>query len=412
MANSSAAAPSDPPPPPVDAAPTWRRQPYRLFFPLGLVHLWAGLSPWLLLALGHEGHDTQVFHSIAQIQGFMLCFALGFLLTMIPRRTRTEAPNVIEMLIGLVSPVGITVCAAFEWLAASQWFWFAVVTMLVTFVLRRFRRAARGRGALPGFVWVPIAFAMGLTGSLLFGVYGALGDEYFRVHELAQMFLLQGLFLGLVMGVGSMVFPLFTRGESPPDASPADGRKRIVHLVAAAALIGSFFLQAFLPRTGGPNGYEDLAHHVSHLVRAAVCGFLLTWSGGIHHAPTLPGLNRKLVWIAAWMVPAGYTVAGVMPPHQVQAGLHLVFIGGFATMAFAVACHVALAHAGRKAVLAGWPWQVVAYGVLFLVAVAARVTMPLDPERYLLWLGIASGAFLLGTLAWAALVIPALMRRG
>jgi uncharacterized protein involved in response to NO len=383
---------------PVDSAPTWRRQPYRLFFPLGFLHLWAGLSPWLLTALGLKEHETKVYHSIAQIQGFMLCFALGFLFTMIPRRTRTEAPSRVEMLVGLTCPALITTCAAFDLLAASQTFWFVLVAMLALFVRRRLRGSSSENGPLPSFVWLPMGMFMGLVGSVLFGVYGALGPVYYRVHELAQLLLLQGLFLSLVVGVGSMVIPLFTRGEGS-SSRPSPPGARVVHVFVAVLLVGTFFLEVWSDRAAG------------YLTRAFLCATVMVWAGGIHRPPTLPGANRLLVWVAAWMIPMGYALAGLLPPEQFQSGLHLVFIGGFATMAFAVAAHVALAHGGKKHVLAGWPWQIVGYGGLFFIALAARVLMQVDPPRYMLWMGIASGTFLLGSLMWAALVLPVLARR-
>jgi len=76
----------------VGGAPLWRREPYRILFPLGVVLAWAGVLHWLLLALGIAGEYRSIFHSMAQIQGFIVCFAIGFLFTMIPRRTGTDAP--------------------------------------------------------------------------------------------------------------------------------------------------------------------------------------------------------------------------------------------------------------------------------------------------------------------------------
>ena len=384
---------------PVDAAPTWRRQPYRLFFPLGLVHVWAGLVPWLYVAFGGHGHQTQVYHSIVQVQGFLVCFALGFLFTMVPRRTRTDAPTAIEMLVAVVCPVAITVCAAFEALGLSQVFWFVLVADLVLFWVRRVRRAEPQHGPLPGFVWLPIGLLMGVAGAVLFGVYGALGPDHFRIHELAQLFLLQGLFLSLVAGVGSMVFPLLTRGQPAGGIDPRADAKRAVHLLASFGLAGTFFLEVYG------------SHRWGYLCRGALVLALLLWAGTIWRRPSVPGANRWLVWLAAWLVPLGLLIAGALPEFRFQAGLHVTFVGGFATLAFAVAAHVSLAHGGRKPELERWSWQIVGYGALFLVAAAARVRMEFDPQGYLLWLGVAAGSFLLGTLAWAALVLPSLVTR-
>ena len=49
------------------------REPYKLFFPLGVLLAWAGILHWLLHALGVLASYEPVFHSIAQVQGFLLC---------------------------------------------------------------------------------------------------------------------------------------------------------------------------------------------------------------------------------------------------------------------------------------------------------------------------------------------------
>ena len=50
-----------------------------------------------------------------------------------------------------------------------------------------------------------------------------------------------------------------------------------------------------------------------------------------------------MVWLSAWAIPAGYLGAAA-EPWAAQAGLHVVFIGGFALMALSVGIHVSLAH--------------------------------------------------------------------
>ncbi len=205
------------------------------------------------------------------------------------------------------------------------------------------------------------------------------------------------MFRGLVVGVGGLVFPLFTRGESP-DANPLAGRFGItVHLVALAALITSFVVEV--------SGYPVEAYAMRSLLLLAV----LVFAARIHRLPRLPGVNRWLVWGTAWMLPLGYAMAAWYPS-RAHAGLHVVYIAGFASMAFAVGMHVSLAHGGRKYVVGQWPWQIVSFAGLFLLATVARVLMNFDhPDRYLIWMGVAAGSFLVGTVLWAALAVPSLI---
>jgi uncharacterized protein involved in response to NO len=94
------------------------------------------------------------------------------------------------------------------------------------------------------------------------------------------------------------------------------------------------------------------------------------------------------------------------------AALHVVFIGCFGLMALSVSLHVALSHGGRPERLAGRPAAVWALGALLLLALAFRLLVGLDPSRLERWLGLAAAAFLLGTAAWAVLVVPAIRAAG
>lgn len=350
---------------------------------------------WLLHAAGFLADYRPVFHSIAQVQGFLLCFALGFLLTAIPRRTGTDPPANWELAVALIAPVGTTVAAWFERFALSQVFWIAVVAVLLRFAIRRFLGASARRRPPNSFLWIPVSFAMGLAGSVLTGAYGMLGPEYFELHELGRLLLLQGLFVGLVLGVSGMLLPLVTRGENSRDASSSsrDRVERAAHLLIALLFVGSFLIENQLSLRGG------LA------LRAGLTLVVLLASAGIGRPPSVPGWHRWLIWIAAWMIPLGYTLAALFPAAK-KAGLHVVFIGGFALMALAVGLHVTLAHGGHEQLVRGRSARAAAFGGLILLAVVLRALVDLDPQRFFLWIGCSAAAFLLATLFWASVVLP------
>jgi len=375
--------------------PVWRRKPYRVFFPLGFALSWAGVLHWWLYGLGVTDSYHAVFHSIAQIQGFLLCFALGFLMTAIPGRTGTARPATWEIVIGVIAPIGTTVTAWFELFAWSQAFWLVLVVMLLVFALRRFTSPHAGRRPPVGFLWVPLSFAMGLVGSVLIGIYGIFGETYFRLHELGRLYLLQGMFIGLVVGVGSMVLPLLTHGANSRDlgSTPQDLRALAGNLLGAVALIASLHIENSGMTQAG------LA------LRAVVVLAMLVGSSGVLRPPTVPGWHRRLLWLSAWMIPLGYTIAAIDPVRKL-AGLHVVFIGGFALMAFSVGLHITLAHGGYKELVRGRAWQVPVYGSLILLTVVFRALAEFDRDRYLVWIAVAATTFLAGSFAWAAFALP------
>ncbi len=370
-----------------------RREPYKLFFPLGVLLAWAGLFHWILFATGRSLEFRSVFHSIAQIQGFMMCFGVGFLLTAIPRRTGTEPPSTAMLVVGSAAPVATTIAAYYERFDVSQMPWLVLVLMLIGFAVRRFRSSTAKRRPPNSFVWVPIAFLMGFAGIVLFSLYGALGLSR-SVHDLAQVLVLQGIFLGLVLGVGGMVIPLITCGDAPPDADTGNTRAKILHLCAAALLVGTFFIET----------YDE--PRAAYALRGAIVLAVLLAQSKIYRLPRRTGAHRWLVWLSAWAIPIGYTLAAIVPSSP-QPGLHTVFIAGFGLMALAVGLHVSLAHGGHDQLVFGHPWQVYVMGACVVAACAMRALVSLDPANLQTWLGWASGTFLVGTIAWVWLALRA-----
>ncbi len=372
-------------------APAWRREPFRVLFPLGIALLWAGILHWVLFALQWITRYEPVFHSIVQIQGFLTAFAAGFLLTAIPRRTCTAPPGPVTMAIAIAAPVGTSVLAWFHLWGASQVPWLALVIALTGFALRRFRKAERRPPA--SFVWVPMSFAIGVLGSALIALYGMHATADFRWHDVGRGLLLQGMFLGLVIGVGGLALPLMTRKEPAPDADPARPGVLLAHVFGALVLIASFALESFV------------SMRLGYALRAALVLAMLELTARIHRSPSVPGLHRRYMWLAAWLLPIGYTLAAIWPADR-QIGLHTAFLGGFAWLTLTIGMHVTLAHGGAGQRLDRASPGVIGFGLCMTLALAGRVAAEVDGLHRLLWIGLSAGLLLLATVFWSARVLP------
>lgn len=365
----------------VGSAPLWRREPYRVFFPLGVLLAWAGVLHWLLFALGVIDEYRAIFHSMAQIQGFLACFAAGFLFTMIPRRTGTSAPAPWQMLLAMAAPVGTVVCAWFEMFAIAQAFWIVLLLILVTFVLRRFKP-----NDIPdSFVWVVAAMVYGIGGAALAG-YGAATDAMW-LHDIGRGLVLQGVMTALVIGVGGFLLPAITRAEPPPRPSALP---KVLHAIGAIVFAFSFWL-------------ESQSLQAGFALRGIVVLLALVPATRLWRRPKLPGLHRRLVWIAAWMLPLAFAFVTAFPEYR-RIGLHIAFIGCFATMVFAVSVHVILSHGGAADLLDQSPALLKVLAALLAAALVFRMLVDLAPSHFNLWLGGAASCFLAATLAWFAFV--------
>lgn len=362
--------------------PFYRAQPYRLFFPSGVLMAWLGVGQWLGFALGSDGQYRVVFHAMVQVQGFLALFISGFLFTFIPKRTQTGPPATWQVLTCAVSPWLLAFCAWQGFWPLSQVFWLLQLVVLLQFLVGR-ARSSRSTSPMPrSLVWVPLAFALGLAGSALSPVPS--------LHALGKMWVLEGLPTALVLGIGAMLLPIVTRGE-PPVAKGRFAPQVLLALVFAA----SFVLQAFA--VGPP--------WLPWLLRAAVSCSVLVYGAKLWRAPTLPGLNRRIVWLAAWFVPLGQLLLALRPELRTL-GLHVIYLGGFSLLSLGVAQHVLVAHSNAPERLSQWPTPTAVMALLMGVALLARLAMQLDPLRLKLWMTAAVVSFLAAGAAWLWAMAP------
>jgi uncharacterized protein involved in response to NO len=376
----------------------FRREPYRVLFPLGILLSWAGVGHWLLLGLGLYPGYQSTFHAMAQVQGALTCFALGFLLTFIPRRTGARPVSAGMLVLFVLAPIATTLLSWFHLWVPAQLCWWSAIISLIGFIIARARESKAAK-MHASFIWVPITLSAVLASSFVAGAAAAMGPDWMWVHDLCSHLLLQGLLTGLIMGVGGLLLPVLTRGADVGAHEPLDRRVswRAIHAGMALLFFVSFPV-------------EHWAFRTAFLIRAGVTGWVLLVYAKLWRPPTEPGLSRWLLWISAWTIPLGYLLAAVFPVYWI-AGLHLVFIGGFWLMALVIGSHVALSHGGKPELTRSKSLRLGTTAVLLLLAFVSRALVNLDPAHWLRWLALAAGAFLTSSLPWAALVLPVLLKK-
>jgi uncharacterized protein involved in response to NO len=339
------------------AVPLWRREPYRVLFPLGILFSWAGVAPWLLFAFGLTEEWLPAFHAMVQVQCFLSCMAAGFLFTMIPRRTATRPAAFWEVSIAILAPLGTAAFAFRENWAASQICWVLVMATLLQFALRRFRTRAATSRMPASFIWVLLALAMAMLAPVLAAVGAAGGEDRQWLNDIGRNMALQGVLASLVVGIGALILPHVTRGAAPFE--PARGA-RAFHLALGLTFAGSFFVE------------QLVSVQLAHALRAVCTAIALIPAARLWLAPTLPGLYRWIALLAGWALPAGYALVTVFPAYR-KALLHVVFIGSFGAMSLSIA-------------------------LLF----------DFDQRHLQLWLGAAASCFIVATLVWLWIALRSL----
>lgn len=362
-----------------------RREPHQVLFPLGVALAGIGVLPWILFALGlteayrpifHSVVFRSMFHPLAEIEGFLTCFAIGFLFTVLPRRTATAPPTRWQMAVAVAAPLIIVISAALRSWAVGQIAWLILIGVATEFSLARLK----GLRLPPGSIWIAVAIVMGALGAVLAIVGEASGQERLWLHEVGRALLTQGLFTGLVLGTAGLLF-----GTSEVVAEPGASRRHwafAAHSFGAALFLASFWIDSA---------------RLGFALRAAVT-FAVVLS--LARATLLPNpreIHRRGARTAIWMVPLGNAWAALAPTSR-RAGMHVIYIACFAMLVLVLSGHVSAPITDRPERPEVRLWQIGLGAAFLAVALAARILVEVDPPSFNLWLGIACAAFVGATL--------------
>lgn len=374
-----------------------RSEPFRVFFPLGVLLGWAGVGHWLLYGVGLTSSYSCFRHGLLQTQAFLMAFALGFLWTALPRRIAAPVASAWEVTLALAALLLTCVALLGDAVVVAELGYLGMFALLIAFALRRVRGGA-GRRPPAAFVLLPFAAVLGVGGAALLLARLVLDAPPWTM-ALGALLIEQGVFLCLVIGIGALILPLMSGTPPPPDFGSTPGHTRVAlgFLALGATVTATLVAEALGAVRWAP------------VVRGVAVAVGLGWGGGARRLPGRPGFHRKLVWLAAWLAPTGLIASGLVPDFRVPA-LHVLFIGGFALMAFGVATHVSLGHLDLTREATGRPRPLVALFVGLTLALFARVVADWS-DSYFTHLASAALCWIAGTAVWLVWLAPRLLRR-
>lgn len=357
------------------------QEPYRLFFPIGLLLAAIGVAPWILFHFGMLSTYPSVFHGRVMFHGFLMAFISGFLMTAVPRMSGTDACRPFEATVVLL-------------LLAAQLFWggnsmlsamiFSMhAAFLLFFVLRRSMR--RRQNPPPNFLFVPVGLATALLGGLLLVFSDSLPDSW---RELGKLWAFQAFVINLIIGLGSRLVPVLSRapGALSPMQSGGTGSSR--HWLLLVIFNLSFFVEAFADKPFG------LGLRAVSLTWAAIVSLRL-------FAPMVPitALGVALR-ISALFLFVPYYLMLFVPGAEIH-WLHLVYVGGLGLMTLMVAVRVVLAHGGAGFDKEAWSPGLAAAAVLMIAATLIRSVGPsLRPADSFASFALAAGLWLVALALW------------
>lgn len=291
--------------------------PYQILFPLGVLSSVLAIAVWFFQSAGWMTTPAVFVHSRLIVGGFLWSFIAGFLMTAVPRMTGTESASRFELSLAVSIVMAQMVLS---WKLEPQWFYALSIALIVFIVIYAVRRILRARKAIPVFFsHVALAMLVGVGGA-----YAHLSGHAFLGNHLFHT----GTVLLLVLGIGTRFFSFLSGLPSEFEQAPASWRYGFHFLGLAVAVL------LYLAGVGWKEAY--LALTVISLIY-----LLFVWK--VFRSSTRPSPLKYAVRIVAFMIPFSFFMCWLQPGHYVT-WLHLIFIGCFAMLTYAVATRVTLAH--------------------------------------------------------------------
>lgn len=373
-------------------------EPYRLFFPIGILFGIWGVFLWLPFTTGYSDMYPVAVHPIIMMGGFLSAFAFGFLMTAIPRFTQTFAPSKLELLMVALPLLSIPLIAT---VAASEFSLFAIALSLlglIKFSASRFLKSTNKKP--PSFVFIGLGLASALVGVTLLMTEIELIAKLFRyidprLQTLGRLLFFQGFMFSLVLGVGSKLIPVLT-GHTPMPLEFAPRKTQLSRRFNPFILLGAAFIFTFVLEV-------MLFTALGQLARALIAAYIAVRYWLILKLPPSRSKVAWSIWLSAWFTIIGFLGVAILP-HLGVHFLHVAYIAGFALMTLMIATRVTLAHGGFSLSLESDLSSTYYTTGLLLLAALTRLAAGLMPAHYFSYLTFSALAWIFALVIWALFV--------
>lgn len=380
-------------------APHFRKmavaEPFRAFFPLGMMLGIAGVVLWPLFHFGFITTYPLDAHLRLMSYGFLGSFVIGFLFTAGPRLLSCPAPSRSIVHIQLALTLFTATASFFQPAVADACFLSQVLSLLALATYGFYKRQD-----LP-----PPGFVLGLAGILgaLAGSFCLLllatGNGGAHSITLSRVLLFQAFPALPIIGIGAFFFPKLT-GAPNPQNLPENPHPTKAWLKRAAWAVGTAAL--FLLSIP-----VELSGHATaaYAIRAAAIALYILVETPTFRRATSPSSQRLHLILCNLSLLVSFILAAAFPAFK-TASLHLFFILGLTGSILLVSTRVIFGHSGnfllamRSAKPLLLALSVLAFGAL------ARVFADFAPQFRQFGLVAAAALWLIVAIAWLRFVAP------
>ena len=373
------------------------REPFRIFFPEGVLSGILGVSLWPL----HFAKLINLYpgqsHARIMAYGLFGGFIFGFLGTAMPRLLSAPPLGTRNVLLLFAMHFSMIVAFALQKLFIGDLLLFSMLLLFISLMALRLRH--RKDAPPPGFILVGLSFLCVLTGAIIALFEPSMEEAGAYWIPLQQRLTYQGFVLLPILGIGPFILPRFFGLTSPHDFPEAVDPSRLWKKKAMLAFgVGVLIILSFFIESGG-------WVRTAYTLRFGITLIYLLLEFPFRFAPKMNNALGLSLRLAFGALVTGFILVALFPAFRVGL-LHLTLIGGFAVITFTVATRVMFGHSGNLDKLKQKNrWLITAVG-LMLFAMATRISGDFWPRIMATHYSYGAVLWIAATLLWSAYTLP------
>ncbi len=335
-------------------------EPFRLFFPLGILASLIGVLLWPAFFKGWLSYYPLEAHARWMVIGFGGSFITGFLGTAGPRLLGNKPWTAMELVTFLVSALTTMCCLALNRIAVAD---LLAGVWLLGILASLLFRVLYGRQDIPppGFPLVALGIGGAGIAGIMLSQFSTIGYSV-ETYSFLRLIYFQGLLWLPILGVAPYLLPRFFGKKSlhafDESATFPNGwvREFSISAFVGVLMVASFALEAWLNVRAGM------------ILRVVVfTSYLFLCVPGIVPFGRANGLGLALRLVIP-CVASGWILVAVFPHLRIGV-MHLAFIGGAGLLMFVVGTRVIFGHNDRHDLLTSpMRWFHVVWGLVLLTA--------------------------------------------
>lgn len=359
-------------------------EPYRLFFPLGIFFLLLGTLIWLPM-LWNPTEYPVLAHRHLMLNGFSACFIAGFLMTAVPKFSKTHSARPYELVLFFFATVMVLISAFLKIEHFAFLFSALQAIIILTFMFMRILK--RKENPPYSFLFIFIGLFMWIISAMVCSFHPV--TSFKALHY-------EGSIAAIILGVGSRLIPgILGHVEIVQSQRGLYENQKPFLLVVPKnfyAIITAFIFSYFLPESEGI--------FPRTLIVASIA--LVYWK--LYLLPKDRTALTMSIWLACWLIVISFMLKAIWFNGFIHAS-HAFFFSGIVLLSLLISTRVLQSHGPKNKSLENLKLLYLVTA-LVVIAAATRIAAFIMPAHYMRHLGYSSLVLTAAVLLWSIRYLP------